>query len=471
MVVTAGKTGLRTPPGPPGYPIVGSLLTWGRDPLQFFVRIRQSFGDVVGFRMLNRQFILLSNPEHIKYVLQDNNQNYEKNTPNFFLRRLEPLLGRGLATTNGDYWLKQRRLVQPAFHRQRVADWTGIMATSTQAMLGQWDERAASGRPIDLDSALRQLTLDILVHTLTPLGSEVTQDAEAVRAILQDWMARTRRLPSLILLLLDLPTRQNRRFHEAITTLDRVIYRLIDERRKAGAEGSDLLSVLLQARDADSGASLSDKEIRDQVATIFAGGFETTATALSFTFALLAQHPEVVRQLEQEVDTVLGDRTPTFADVPNLPYTSMVFEEALRLYPPNWALRRIPIADDAVGNYRIPAGTTVVLSTYVLHHDAQYWHEPERFDPSRFAAGEGAGRPRFAYFPFGGGPRQCIGNYFATIEAQIIIAMVVQRFRTHLVSGHQVRIQPSIPLRPKGGLPVTLERRVKRGAHVAPEVS
>jgi cytochrome P450 len=428
------------------------LLPNNNSPLDFLLTNQRTYGDVVRFEFFGNVVHLLVHPDAIKYVLQDNNRNYPKSET---YNQMKSLLGNGLVTSEGNFWLKQRRLAQPAFHRQRIASFGTSMTDATERMLTQWQPIAERGESFDLSAEMMSLTMQIIAKTM--FSADLSQESAAigrdVSAAFTTWNALTEariKLPEW------LPTPNRHRFNTAMATLDKLMYRFINERRVSGDDPGDLLSMLMNARDEETGEGMSDQQLRDEVLTIFLAGHETTSNALTWTFYALSQHPEVERRLRVELAEVLGGRTPTMADLPNLKYTLLVLEESMRLYPPVWSIERRNLEDDRVGGYYIPAGSYIVLSQHVTHRHPAFWENPDVFDPERFTPERAATRPRFAYFPFGGGPRQCIGNNFALMEAQLILATVLQHYRLSLVPGHPVVPEPMITLGQRHGMYMTL---------------
>lgn len=421
-------------PGPQEFPDL-----W-QNPLQTLVDAAHEYGDVVCLDPHERRIYLVTHPEHIKHVLQDNYRNYRRDADSFKL-----LAGNGLIVSEGDFWLRQRRLIQPAFHRQQIAAMTATMTEVTTAMLASWQTAADQGEPLDLLAEMMKLTLTVIVKTM--FGGDVNGEVEAAANALdvgqeylyqQGWDYGGEHAAA-----------GEAEFRQAMDTLDRMVYRLIDQRRRSGEVRPDLLSMLMQARDEETGEGMSEQQLRDEIVTIFGAGRDTTALGLAWTWYLLDQQPEVERRLRAEVSGVLGGRVPTFADLPHLPYTRQVFEEALRLYPPGWMTARLSLGEDEIGGYSIPANAEVFLCPYVTHRRPDLWNQPDRFDPERFTPERVAERPRFAYFPFGGGPRVCIGNTFALAEAQVVLAMATQGYRLRLFPGCQVEPEALITLRPK----------------------
>jgi cytochrome P450 len=446
---------LPLPPGPRGHFLTGSLPEFRRDMLGFFRDVAHAYGDIVQLKFLGIPVYLVSHPDYFKHVLQDNHRNYRRGV--FFNNIARMVIGDNLFTMEGDEWLSRRRLMQPVFHRERIEGFTRLMAASIESMLARWDA-LADGSRVALDQEMMRLTLQVagkalfsvdLLAEASALGDAFTELSEFI-----NYRFRTPYPPPLFI-----PTKANRGFRRARRTLDTTVYRIIAERRRSGADHGDLLSMLMQARDADTGEALTDEAVHNEVALLMFAGHETTAVALTWTFYLLSQYPEVEAALHEEVTRVLGGRTPTARDLPNLPYTRMVIDESMRLYPPAWGVSRQSIGEDEIGGYRVPPNTAVTLSFINAHHDPRWWDDPERFDPLRFTPERSEGRPRFAYSPFGGGPRQCIGLSFALTEAQIVLAMVTQRYQLRHLPGHPVQPYPVFTLRTSHGMPMTLHRR------------
>jgi cytochrome P450 len=443
----------RIAPGPKGYPILGNLPNMWGDPLSYLLEGALTHGDIVRLRFGPKVAHLLTSPEHIKYVLQDNQKNFSKETRGFIT--LRTFLGMGLLTSDGETWLRQRRIAQPAFHRQKIIALGASMVRSAEAAATGFRAHVRSGRAVDVASEMMKLTLRIAGETL--LSTDVSGEAETVgRALTVMLHEARRRIIASYSLPLSIPTPRNRRLTEAMGALDRLVYRLIHERRKSGGGPEDLLSMLLSARDADTGEAMTDKQLRDEVLTIFVAGHETTANALAWTFYLLSKYPAAARKIRAELAEVLGGRSPSVDDLPRLKYTSMVLDESMRLYPPAWMFTRAARTDDEIGGYFIPKGSFLFLSPYIVHRKPSLWDDPEGFDPERFAPERAASIPRFAYFPFGGGPRQCIGNTFAIMESVLLLAVFMQKYRLDLVPGHPVEIQPLVTLRPKHGVLMTV---------------
>jgi cytochrome P450 len=411
--------------------------------------------DITYRRILFLDSFLINKPEYIEHVLLTNHANYRKS---HFLRHiLGPLLGEGLLISEGDFWRRQRRVAAPAFHSRRVAGFVASMADCTEATLTRWRDLT---QPFDVAAEMMALTLNIIARTM--FSTDVGADVEAVRRLtdvvinLQPGLLDLFGFPDWI------PRPQPINYRQTITQFEALVTRFLAERRADPADRGDLLSMLLAARDPETGEGMSDKQLRDEILTIFLAGHETTANTLNWTWYLLARNRQAEARLHEEVDRLLGGRAPTAADLAELKWTRMVIEEAMRLYPPAHTISRMAIAEDRIGDMRIPRGALVSTSIYVTHRNPKLWPDPERFDPERFLPERAARRQRFAYRPFGGGPRVCIGNTFAITEAQVILATIAQRYRLRLAPGHAVEPIGLITLRPKNGLWMTLEPRRDR---------
>lgn len=440
------------PPGPKTRPLVGNLFDYSRDPLNFLARSAREYGDVVSLQFPGPPAYLLSNPEHIEQVLVKNNRNFAKDR---VTRQMLGILGDGLLTSDGDFWRRQRRLAQPAFHRGRIENYARTMVGYTERMLEDWRD----GEERNVHHDMMRLTLEIVAKTL--VDADIAGDAEEVGRALGTIMARYSDQGSGVFLRMipdSVPTPSNVRFRRANQKLEEFIYGIIEDRRRSGRDTGDLLSMLLQARDEDGGR-MSDKQLRDEVMTIIMAGHETTAIALSWTFYLLGKHPAVEEKLHAELEAVLGGRPPTVEDLSHLSYTDAAVKESMRLYPPAWAIGREALEDCEIGGFNVPAKTQLFISQYVVHHDPRFFDNPGAFVPERWLDGSTDDLPKFSYFPFGGGPRLCIGQSFAKMEANLILATVAQRFELELLAGQPPIPQPSITLRPKNGIRVTLEER------------
>jgi len=414
--------------------------------------LTRRYGDIVRTTVGPFRSYLIVHPDHIKHVLQENNHNYWKG---ILIGRTKVLIGEGLFTSEGEFWRRQRRLAQPAFHRQRIAAFARIMTDCAAAMLAEWETRARREEPFDVSAEMSRVTLRVVGKAL--FGIDLQEDAAEVgRALLAVLEYVNQRAYDFVPTPPFLPTRRNLSFRRDRRALDRVVYRIIESRRCEGPEAGDLLTLLMNARDEESGEAMSDRQLRDEVMTFILAGHETTALALTWTWHLLAEHPEVEARLRREIGAVLGDRVPTIEDLPALSYARRVVEETMRLYPPLPAFERQTLGEDTIGGYRIRGRSVVTIFPYLMHRHPAVWEDPLRFDPERFTPERVAERPRFAYLPFSGGPRLCIGNEFALMEAQLIVAMTLQRYRVRRAGDVRVEPEVRLTLRPRGGLHVKL---------------
>ena len=444
-------------PGPPAHFLWGHLREFRRDVLGLMMESTRRYGDMIRFRLGPRVVHLLNHPDHAEHVLQKNHGNFDKQTRSAgFIRAVT---GESLLTSNGEAWQRRRRLLQPSFHRSHLARFTHHMTGATAALLDQWRAKPRSGEPLDVASEMMRLTYAIVGRTLfsAETGPEADRIEQAMQVILPHTFGRLGRIvnwPEWF------PTLQNRRFRNARRTIDEVVHRIITEHRRslaAGRPDQDLLTLLLQVRDEETGEGFSDEHLRNETVTLLLAGHETTANALTWTFYLLSRHPAAEERLRREINTVLGDRIPTLEDLPQLAFTKRVLRESMRLYPPIWIIERRVIAEDEVGGFRLPAGSAAVIAPYALHRHPAFWQDPERFDPDRFTESTPP-----AYLPFGAGPRFCIGSEFALLEAQLILTMVTQSFRLQPVRGHPVEPLPGITLRARHGLQMRLEPTAAR---------
>jgi cytochrome P450 len=447
------------PPGPRGIPVLGMLPALRRDPTGVFLDAARRFGDVAYLKIASRRGYLITNPRDVRHVLQDNARNYHKSP---LYNKLRISLGNGLVTSEDDFWLRQRRIAQPAFQRQRIAALGAVMAEAARETASRWDSLADAGRPVDVAEEMMRLTRTVVLRAL--LGADLGPFAGKVD---DAWTIMNEHIGKSFwsLGLTDnLPTPKNRRFQAARAVLQGAVDYLIAERRRYPSDGADLLSMLISARDEETGEGMTDQQLRVEVTTFLLAGQETTSLALTWTWYLLSQHPGAQQRLEAELDTALNGRPPEYADLTLMPYTRMVIDEALRLYPPAWGFSRQALADDELGGFRLPRGWLAFVIPYVLHRLPAYWEDPERFDPERFSPERSADRPKFVYIPFGAGPRQCIGNHFALLEAHLVVATLAQRFRLRLVPEHPVEPWPLITLRPRFGMSMVIERRTASAA-------
>lgn len=438
--------GPNLPPGP------ATKLDFGatqRDPLGFLLDLTTHYGDLVRYETAYGATYLVNDPEHIGHVL--NNANYPRGS------LLTMVLGDGLLASEGDYWRRQRRMVQPDFHHHRIAGFAQVVTSATLKMLDRWQRHMSEGEPVELASEMARLTLDIIIEAL--FSGDLQEQAKTLREAVTPLMMD---IGSIVCTQfgspLSISRSRNARFQATLRTVDQIVYSAIRERRQRSGGGFDLLSLLLSVRDED-GEGLDDRQVRDEVVTFVFAGSETSSLMLGWTWYLLASHPDVERRLKAELDAVLCGRAPDFRDLIELKYTRMVIEESLRLYPPVWSIFRQAEAEDMLGGCRVTAKASMVVSPYTMHRHPRYWPDPDRFDPERFAPEVSATRPRNAYLPFGGGRHVCLGNYFAMMEGQLIIATVAQHYRLRLVPGHPVEPHPLVTLRQRHGIMATLDPR------------
>jgi len=443
-----------TPPGPAGHWFLGNLPEFKRDRLGFFDDLHRRFGDAVSVRLGPlRRAIIFYHPDLVEEVLVAKNRHFRKH---FALRATRRTLGLGLLTSQGDFWRRQRRLAQPAFARDRVAAHAPVMVELAERMLATWRD----GEARDAQEDMMRLTLEIVARTL--FGADISGDTAEISGAMETCMrCFTRRVNAMVRLPEYVPTPNHIRLNRAARHLDRIIFGFIARGRASGEDRQDLLSLLLHARDVEGGGGrMTDGQLRDEAMTLFMAGHETTANTLAWAWYLLANHPEVEAKLHAELDAVLGDRSPTFADLPRLTYTEQVITEALRVYPTVWIVGREALEPCTIGGYRVPAGTTLFMPQWVVHRDPRWYDDPTAFRPERWADGLAKRIPRYVYFPFGGGPRICIGNGFAMMEAVLLLATIARRYRLALAPGAPpVKPWPTMTLRPEAGVHVILGRR------------
>ncbi len=443
----------RRPPGPPPRFLIGNFPLASPDPLAIFSRWASEFGDIFYYRAGWIHVYFLNHPDLIESALVTQQQNFRKDR---VIQNSRWFLGEGLLTSEGPEWMRQRRLSQPAFARERLASYAQTMRECTEEMLAGWND----GEIRDIHQEMMQLTLRIVARVL--FSVEVKEETERVSRALNLLMKHTSGARMILPPLLRyLPIPALARVRHAVRELDKIVYGIIYRRRaSAGASPShrgDLLSMLMSAQDED-GSRMTDRQLRDEIMTFLLAGHETTALSLSWTWYLLSENPEVEERLQAELQAVLHGRTPLQQDLPNLFYAGRVVKESMRLYPPAWSMARAAAQDCEIGGYLVPAGANVVMSQWIMHRDPRFFPDPAKFDPDRWANNKIQSLPRFAYFPFGGGPRQCIGASFAMMEATLLLAAIAQRFQLRLVPGHPVVPFPSITLRPKYGIRMSLHQ-------------
>lgn len=445
------KIGTRLP-GPKGTRVMGVMREFNRDPLGFVDRMQRDFGDIVWSRFLYVPALFLYHPNEIESVLTTNARNFRKAMTlrsNFF----QLLVGNGLLTSEGDGWKRQRRLSNPAFHRERVATYATTMVDYTKRLMASWQD----GETRDMHRGMMRLTLEIVVRCL--FSADVSHDVDNVGATLAAMVKPFASQATLKWILNNrLPTPEHVRFHRLARKIDNVVYRIIAERRASGKDEGDLLSMLLAAHDED-GSGMNDQQLRDEVMTLFLAGHETTALTLAWSWYLLGQNPEAEKKFHTEIDAVVGDRDVTFADLSRLKYTEQIVKESMRLYPPAYGLGREAIRDCEIGGFYVPPGTQVFMFQWATHRDPRFFDEPLRFNPERWTTEFESQLPKYAYYPFGAGPRVCVGASFAMMEMILVLATIGRRFRLELDRTHPVEVYPAMSLRPKDGVKVTIHAR------------
>jgi cytochrome P450 len=447
------SNGNRLPPGPKGLPLLGVALDLLRDPLELMRTAARQYGDVVRIPVILQSRILLNHPDFIQQVLIFQQGKFHKSV--LTKETTGRLLGQGLLISEGDFWRRQRRLAQPAFHRQRINDYAPAMLDCAEMQARKWSD----GETRNMAEEMMELTLEAAVRTLfgTTLPGEAQQVGRAMTFLMRYSLRRARspfQIPA------GWPTPKNRRATKEFDFLDSVVYRIIAERKAQGnsQRHNDLLSMLMGAMDED-GTQMTPKQLRDETMTLFLAGHETTALTLSWTWYLLSQNPKAEARLHEELAGVLGGRAPGVADLERLPYLNAVISEVLRMYPPAYIMARTSIAPCTIGGYDFPVGSTILLSQWVMHRDARYYDDPDSFRPERWLDGLAAKLPPGAYFPFGDGPRRCIGQGFALLESGLVIASLAQRFRFELEPGSTVATEPLVTLRPKNGIRMKIHAR------------
>ncbi|WP_338874972.1 cytochrome P450 [Spirosoma sp. SC4-14] len=439
----------------PGLPLVGNSFEYIRNPLAFMRRLLDTYGEqrMVRIQVGNRTTTLMLKPEETKQVIQENNRNYGRGKSFAILREF---LGNGLLTSEGDFWRRQRRLAQPAFHRQKLALLAETMIDEAISWVNRLEQSASKG-PVNISTATTDVTLRIVTRTLfgSSLADELDDLSKALanlNHVANNAVINPIRLPKWV------PTPDNRAFNKATAQVNNLIFGIIESRRQTDQHRDDLLDMLLHAIDEETGERMSDEQLRDEMVTLFTAGHETTATSMAWTLHLLAQHPEVLARIKAEIQATLGQRKrPSADDLRAMPYLSRVVNESLRLYPPAWIMSRLSLGPDQFGNYRLEANSGVLISPYVLHHDPVSWPNPDRFDPDRFAPDKARERHAYAFLPFGGGPRLCIGNQFALMEMQALLTVLLNRFDLKPVPDLQITTQPLITLRPRQSIKIYLQ--------------
>ena len=434
--------------------IIGQMLptVFPFDPLAFGLDIARQYGDIAYYKAGPLHVYQLAHPDLARQILVEQPEKFVKSR--YIKRAFRPFAGEGLLTSDGEFWKQQRKLMQPAFHHGRLTGYGTVMVARATQMADSFDD----GRVLEIDVEMAKLTLGIVVKSL--FGADFTRESQEISGLMVAVLnAANQRLNEVLGLPSWVPTLRNLREKRALARLDEMLHTVITNRHASGEQSNDLLSVLLAAVDEESGARMSDRQLRDEMMTLFLAGHETTANALTWTWYLLSQHPDVEANLLKELDEVLAGRAPTAADLTNLPYTDMLVREVLRLYPPAPGVAREPIEDVEIGGYVVPKGSLVTVNTYAIQRDRRFFEDPERFDPQRFARGWDERIPRYAYLPFGGGPRVCIGNGFAMMEARLIVATIAQRSRLSLEPGQNVVPRQLVTLRPKDHMRMRVHAR------------
>ncbi|HUG34388.1 MAG TPA: cytochrome P450 [Anaerolineales bacterium] len=441
----------KTIPGPSGLPLLGVMPEMVSDMLGLFTKTARNHGGIAQFKLLGKPYLLVTDPDYVKYILQDNHHNYIRG------RSVETgrvLLGNGLPLTDGDFWLRERRLLQPAFHRERLEGLTTTAGQIIDTFLQTWTEKARSNRMIDMDDEMMNLTLTVIIKSMfsADIDDKIHSLSRAfnVASKFMLWRSQQMWAPPL-----SVPVPRNVEYNRALKVLNETIYPLIADARMNPKD--DLLGMMLEMRDAETGEGMTDQQARDEVVTIFFAGHETTAATMTWAFYSLWRHPEVEGRLREEIKSVLDGRMPKFADLSKLTYMQMVVNEILRLYPAAYLFAREAVTDDVIDGYPIPTGNLIFITPFITHRDPKYWPDPEKFDPERFTPENTGSRPKHVYYPFGEGPHVCIGNNFAVMEMQLILAAVLQRYKLTLDPMQKIAFKPEATLRPRYGMKFKVE--------------
>ena len=443
-----------TVPALKGLPFLGSAIPIMKNPLNFLVNLKTNYNDIVKVKIAGKNYYIIQNPEATRHILQENSKNYFKPGAAKMMKRF---LGDGLATSNGELWLKQRRIMQPAFHRKRIDEFAENINHETTLFI-QHLERLSEDKPVNINNEFLKLTLNNINKTM--FGTDMKDRLDEVAKVINDLLlSASGSVTSLVKFPLYIPTPDNRRFLRANKAFEKIIYEII-ERRSKEKEGhhADLLDMLLHAYDSETQSYMSIQQLRDEVSTIFMAGHETTAQTLSWIFYHLAKYPVVYKKIEEE-STAIGDRQLTMNDFQKLPWSRMVIDETMRLYPPVWVMARKSFKEDIVLGYHLPAASTVLINTYGMNYDETYWHQPFEFLPDRFHTDNKEQRHPFLFIPFGAGQRPCIGSSFAMMVMQTVIMRLVQRFEFHIPNGFTVVPEPNITLRAKNGIQLLIRSK------------
>ncbi|HLF91567.1 MAG TPA: cytochrome P450 [Anaerolineales bacterium] len=445
-----------TVPNRPGHFLWGVLPEFQKDSLKLFTEVA-GMGDVVHMRFGFTHLIQVSHPDAVQHVLQYNNKNYSRES--FGNHLVKMITGLNLFTSDKDYWLNQRRLMQPAFHRRKYDFFGKVMTDAAQRMIQRWQPAIQRSEYLDMHKEMVRLTMEVVGQSL--FSVDLSDDSSTLgKAFITTTGYIQYRFNTPLYPPLAIPTRLNREVKQAMVDVQNILQEMIDERRRTGERKEDLMTMLMEARYEDTGEGMTDDQLRNELGVMIGAGQETTSNLLTWIFHLLSDNPDAEAKLLEEYNRVLGGRVPTLADLPNLSYNRMVVDEALRIYPPAWAVStRTALEDDVVLGYRIPKGAGVFISPYVVHRDPRFWNEPEKFMPERFTDDQVEARHKYAYIPFGAGPRKCIGFTFALTETQLILATLLQHYKLTTKPGYQVVPSPEFTLRVRGGLPMRVERR------------
>ena len=445
----------KTIPVTKGLPLVGSLPQLIKNPFGYLKQAQANYGDIYNLNLGISKMLIVNHPRHLQHILVDNAQNYRKGGAMWDAVRA--MLGNGLVVSEGSFWMRQRRMMQPQFHRQRLAALTDLMVSAIDEALDTW-EKSANGSNFNVSPAFTELTMKVITRTLFGTGLDKEEMDKASKALdyAVSYIIKAIALNSLPSWM---PAPGKKEYQKAIKQIDETVYRIIADSRKGNGESNHLLAMLLDMVDAETGEGMTDEQLRDEVTTMFLAGYETTSIALAWACDFLTHHADVMEKLQAEVDAAVGDRLPTFADLMKMPYSRMILSETLRIRPAAWQLPRTAVEDDEIDGFQIPAGTTITSLIYMCHYHPEEWDKPEVFDPERFQQDKTEKRHKFAYMPFGAGQRKCIGMDFALMEGQLALAMVAQRYKLTKTSENLAEPELSTTLRPKGGVIVKLEKR------------
>jgi cytochrome P450 len=438
-------------PGPPWYSALYKMAKMGSNPLKSVARDFQEFGDIFRIEFGRIKMYLVGHPDYASHILVKNNQNYSR------MSALKSFFGESVVTTVGKVWQGQRHMLQPEFNHQKVDTYANTMASTTEGFLSEWHQRLRKDPIIDVASEMGNLTLRIAANALFSVDSRTFPESFHEAAVFLNRFAdqETRKIFKIPM---PFPTRSDQRFQKALGVMHEVVYKIIQDHRTRN-DLNDVVSMMIHAKNPETGQPLTDQEIRDQAFTLLITGHETSANALSWTLFLLSRHPEIAQAVQNEIDAVLGQKTPTLFDIQKLPYLKRALQESMRLYPPVWAVARHIESDDVIDGYVLSQHAYLMVSIYSLHRHPEFWKEPDRFNPDRFLPQNAEKQHKYAYLPWGAGPHMCIGREFAMLEMLIVLAMLFQKYRFELVPGHPVEPEAIITLRPKFGIQMKLYER------------